>query len=261
MFYPPLILAYHGIADVSPAHDPVRLFVGPEKLRGHIEKLKRRHYEFLHMAEFARRLDANGAPPKRTCVLTFDDGTEDHLTTLLPILSDLEVPGTVYVCRDLMGKPYPWADEATGIRLMTEEEVVEMSRDPLIEIGSHTIEHTVLEDATEQEAYDIMAASKDYLEELLGVDVPSFCYPRCRYSPGCLHAAERVGHTSAVTCENRGSWNPFELRRSMNLTPDGPVTFELKSRGVFYAIRDMPPARLARDLTRSFRHRSERTSA
>lgn len=29
----PVILAYHGIAEVDPRHDPVRLFVRPDALR------------------------------------------------------------------------------------------------------------------------------------------------------------------------------------------------------------------------------------
>jgi hypothetical protein len=40
-------------------------------------------------------------------------------------------------------------------------------------------------------------------------------------------------------------------------TPDGRVTFELKSRGLYYRLRTTPPARLARWATRRYRHRSE----
>ena len=31
----------------------------------------------------------------------------------------------------------------------------------------------------------------------------------------------------------RGSWDPFELKRESLHTPDGPVTFALKSRGLY----------------------------
>ena len=36
---------------------------------------------------------------------------------------------------------------------MTAEQAVELARDPLIELGSHTNDHTVLADASEDEAY------------------------------------------------------------------------------------------------------------
>jgi peptidoglycan/xylan/chitin deacetylase (PgdA/CDA1 family) len=255
---PPLVLGYHGIADVDPRHDPVRLFVPPQALRRQIGRLQARGYRFLSMADFARSLSL-GAELDGICALTFDDGTLDHLTELVPVLAELGVPGTVYVCPGLFGRPYPWSDPAAGIRFMTAAEVIELSRHPLVEIGSHTIDHTVLGDASEEEAHREMATCKARLEDLLGEPVPSFCYPRCVYSPACPEAARRAGYTSAVTCGERGSWDPFELKREGVHTPDGPVTFELKSRGLYYRVRGAPPARVARWATRRYRHRAERS--
>ena len=113
----PVILGYHGIADVDPRHDPVRLFVRPRDLRRQVERMRSRGYRFLTVADFARELAA-GSDMAGTCALTFDDGTEDHLTTLAPLLDELGVPGTVYVCPGLFGDPYPWCDPAAGVRLM-----------------------------------------------------------------------------------------------------------------------------------------------
>jgi peptidoglycan/xylan/chitin deacetylase (PgdA/CDA1 family) len=251
---PPVILGYHGIADVDARQDPVRLFVGPDRFRRQVQRLQSRGYRFLTMAAFADALGAGG-DLTATCALTFDDGTEDHLTVLAPILAELGVPGTVYVCPGLFGTPYPWGGST---RFMTEEEVVELSHHPLVEIGSHTIDHTVLGDASADEAYREMATCKERLEDLLHTAVPSFCYPRCVYSPACPDAARRTGYTSAVTCGPRGSWDPFELKRESLHTPDGPLTFELKARGVYYGLRLTPPVRLARWATRRYRHRRER---
>ena len=192
------------------------------------------------MAAFAAELTA-GKPLDRTCALTFDDGTEDHLTELEPILEELGVPGTVYVCPGLYGQGYPWCDPAAGVRLMTAEEVLELSRSPLVEIGSHTIDHTVLRTASAEEAYREMATCKQALEDSLGVEVPSFCYPGCAYSPACPDAARRSGYSNAVTCGTRGSWQPFELKREGFHTPDGALTFELKSRSLYYGLRSLPP--------------------
>jgi peptidoglycan/xylan/chitin deacetylase (PgdA/CDA1 family) len=251
---PRVILGYHGIADVDPRQDPVRLFVGPDRFRRQVTGLQSRGYRFVTMAAFADALSA-GDDLTATCALTFDDGTEDHLTVLAPILAELGVPGTVYVCPGLFGTAYPWAG---GARFMTEEEVVELARDPLVEIGSHTIDHTVLGDASAAEAYREMATCKQRLEDLLQTAVPSFCYPRCVYSPACPDAARRAGYTSAVTCGPRGSWDPFELKRAGLHTPDGRLTFELKARGLYYGVKELPPARLARWATRRYRHRRER---
>lgn len=257
MLNPPVVLAYHGIADVRPTHDPVRLFVPPEQLAGNVRRLQARGYGFLKISDFAERLSA-GEDLRQTCALTFDDGTEDHYSVLPDVLRSLGVPGSVYVCRNLMGEPYPWSAPESGVRLMTAEQAVELARDPLIELGSHTNDHTVLADASEDEAYKVMVASKETLEDLLQVEMKSFCYPRCFFSAGCPAAAERAGHTNAVTCGPRGDWSPFTLRRESMHTPDGPVTFEVKTRGLYRGLVDMPPARFARWATRAFRHRAER---
>jgi peptidoglycan/xylan/chitin deacetylase (PgdA/CDA1 family) len=251
---PPLVLGYHGIADVDPRLDPVRLFVPPDRFRRQVKRLLSRGYRFLPMAAFADALAA-GHDLTGTCALTFDDGTLDQLTTLTPILDELGVPGTVYVCPGLFGQRYPWYDG--DVRFMTEPEVVELAGHPLVEIGSHTINHTVLGEASAEEAYREMADCKERLEDLLGVAVPSFCYPRCFYSAACPDAARRAGHTSAVTCGPRGSWDPFELKRATVHTPDGPITFELKSRDLYLRARETAPGRLVRWATRRYRHRAE----
>jgi peptidoglycan/xylan/chitin deacetylase (PgdA/CDA1 family) len=233
---PPVILAYHGIADVDPRRDPLRLLVHPRTLRRQIMRLQTRGYRFLTMAELAHALHA-GARLESTCALTFDDGTEDHLTALGPILAELGVPATVYVCPGLFGELHPWCDPVAGIRFMTAEQVVDLSRHPLVEIGSHTTDHAVLEDTSEDEAYRAMASSRERLEALLGQPVSSFSYACCVYSPVCPQAARRAGYTSAVTCGERGSWDPFELRRESIRRADGPVAFALKSRGLYERVK------------------------
>jgi peptidoglycan/xylan/chitin deacetylase (PgdA/CDA1 family) len=251
---PPLVLAYHGIAEIPSRHDPARLFVTPRRFRAHVRWLIRRGYRFLSMSALAPLL-SGGAPPRGICALTFDDGSEDNATVLAPILRDLDIPATLYVCPGLLGQRYPWAAPDAGVRFMTEEALVALSRDPLIEIGSHTREHTMLTNATAEQAYREMVSSKRDLEELLGVEISSFAFPRCKYSPACVPAAKRAGYTSAATCGERGGWDAFELRREGVRRDDGALRFALKSRGVHRQIRDLRAVDLAARMTGPYRHR------
>jgi peptidoglycan/xylan/chitin deacetylase (PgdA/CDA1 family) len=254
MARPPLILAYHGINEIPSRYDPARLFVPPTRFSGQVRSLARRGYRFVRVSELAVRLHT-GADLHGLCALTFDDGSEDNATILAPILRELGVPATLYVCPGLLGRRYPWTERKAGVRFMTEEMLVELSRAPLIEIGSHTREHAVLTDATAEDAYREMAVSKRELEVMLGLEVSGFAYPRCEYSPACPSAAERAGYTSAVTCGKRGSWEPFELRRQAIRRDDGPVAFALKSRGFHRRVRDFAPVDLAARVTQPYRHR------
>jgi len=82
-----------------------------------------------------------------------------------------------------------------------------------------------------------MSTSKAELEQLIGVPVRTFAYPRCFYSPAAPGAAEKAGYIAAVTCGARGSWQPFELKRQAMASFDGRLAFELKSRGWWYPLQ------------------------
>lgn len=243
-----VVLAYHGLGEVPRTLDPHGLIVTPAAFRSHVQILRGRGYEFFTQREFARRLREGGGPPRAAASLTFDDGPEDNATLLPGLLEELGVPATLFVNAGLLGEPYRWVAPETGIRVMSEEQLRELARHPLVEIGSHTSRHTVLADADEGTAYAELEGSRIELEELLGIEVVSFAYPDCHYSPACPPAAERAGYTSAVTCDGRGGWSPFELRRESPSPGDGRLIFELKARGRFHAVRSLPPVRLARRL-------------
>jgi peptidoglycan/xylan/chitin deacetylase (PgdA/CDA1 family) len=188
------------------------------------------------MREMADALQGNEPPERGLVALTFDDGTLDHLTVLPGILEEHGVPGTVYVCPGRAGEPYPWADEAEGVRFLTLDELVELDSRPLIEIGAHTNEHHVLGDADGATALAEMIECKETLEGLLGSEVVSFCYPRCEYSEAAREAAPRAGYSSAVTCGLRGSWHPFELKREVLHSGDGPLVTRFKLAGRYSAL-------------------------
>jgi peptidoglycan/xylan/chitin deacetylase (PgdA/CDA1 family) len=247
LLQPPLVLAYHAVGKLPPALDPERLMVPREELRAQVEQLLERRYRFVTSAEFAERLHARKAL-RGVCALTFDDGSVDNATILPELLAELEVPATLFVCPGLLGKPHPWIEPEAGVRLMDREELVAVSRQDLIEIGSHTHAHADLADATLEHAHREMVASKLELEELIGMPVSSFAYPYGRYSRACPAAAEAAGYTSAATCGLQGGWTPYELRRELIAPGDQPLRFALKARGLYRPLVSSSPGRLRRRL-------------
>ena len=229
--------------------------VDPARFRQQLDSLRRRGYRFIRLSEFVADLDG-GQPPDRACALTFDDGTADNLAVIAPLLAEFDVAATFFVCPGLLGEPHFAFPTQAGVRLMDADELRELSRLPLAEIGSHTSTHTELSAASEQEAYREMADSKQALEDLLQRPIHSFAYPKCGYSPACPEAARRAGYTVAVTCADRGGWRPFELARESIDSLDGRVGFALKSRRLFWSLRESPPGRLARAVARPLRHRA-----
>lgn len=255
---PPLVLAYHRLGRLPRALDPFNLSVSLDQLRGQVRRLLGRGYEFVTVSEFVRRL-ADGGPPAGVCALTFDDGSEDNATVLPNVLTELGIPATIYVLPGLLGEPHPFLPRESGVRLMSEPQLGELSRLTSVEIGSHTSRHADLGKAGPQDAYREMVGSKRELEEIVGREVSSFAYPHCRYSPACPDAARRAGYSSAVTCGLAGGWRPYELRRQSIDFLDRRLGFALKSRGLFYPLVASSPGRLLRWAARPLRHRGAGT--
>jgi peptidoglycan/xylan/chitin deacetylase (PgdA/CDA1 family) len=106
-------------------------------------------------------------------------------------------------------------------RTLTEKEVIELDKGGLIEVGAHTVTHSVLSVIpVEEQRYEIQE-SKKRLEEILGRTVDSFAYPfggRADYTSDTVKIAKEAGFTSS--CSNffgivRRDTSLFELPRMM----------------------------------------------
>jgi peptidoglycan/xylan/chitin deacetylase (PgdA/CDA1 family) len=271
------VLAYHGVGSFSRRLDPFNLMVNPARFRYQMLTLQRRGYRFISLAEFAGHLDAGTAqaarepgredeageepeappsqstPPQGVCAVTFDDGTLDNLEVVAPLLAKLGVPATVFVCPGLLGRDHFAMPARAGVRLMNADELRKLAAWPLIEIGCHTREHTDLSAASGAEAYKELTSSKQQLQELLQRPVEALAYPECRFSPACPVEAERAGYTVAVTCGGLGSWGRFELTRESIDSRDGRLGFALKSRRLFWPLRESRAGRLLRSAGRVLR--------
>ncbi len=251
---PPLVLAYHALGSHDAALDPHNLMVEPARFREQMRILARRGYRFVALREFARRLSA-AESLAGICALTFDDGTLDNLQVLAPILAELSLPATVFVCPGLLGDPHFAMPAQSGVRLMDAGELRELARSPLIEIGSHTDRHRNLSRASAEDATAEMARSKQALEDLLRQPIVAFAYPECGYSPACPDAARGAGYEVAVTCGGRGGLERFALARESVDSLDRRLSFELKSRRLFWPLRRSRLGRLARVASNPIRHR------
>jgi peptidoglycan/xylan/chitin deacetylase (PgdA/CDA1 family) len=250
---PTLVLAYHGLGSYPRQLDPHNLMVEPGRFLRQIQTLRRRGYHFVPLRQLAVHLQEETVP-RGLAAVTFDDGTVDNLEVVAPLLGELEVPATVFVCPGLLGNPHFDMPASAGVRLMDAEQLRELASSPLIEIGSHTREHVDLSHASSEEAYAEMTSSKQALEELLQRPVDSFAYPKCHYSPACPEAARRAGYTVAVTCGGLGGWRRWELGRESIDSLDGRVSFALKSRRLFMPLRESVLGRVTRRAVRPLRH-------
>lgn len=69
------------------------------------------------------------------------------------------------------------------------------------EVGAHTLHHVDLCRATDQVAWEEIAASKSWLEESTGLPCPMFCPPKGKYYARHLALCQRAGYGGVRTAE------------------------------------------------------------
>jgi len=244
-----VLVAGHGVADVAPEHDPENLCVAPDRFRAQLELLLGAGFEFVTVAELAR-VGAGARPRPGLLALSFDDGMENNLSVVAPMLREHGVPATVYVATGLMGEANPWIDPAAGARMMTPDEVVELDGAGW-EIGAHTVTHADLSQRSAAECEAEVTGSRDALQALLGHPVETFAYPYFRYGPEALAAVRAAGFRAAVTGGGRGAWSPFELERAMITGRDGLPSFLAKLAGVYEPLHGSRTGERLRAITRA----------
>ena len=114
---------------------------------------------------FQTASEAIAAPMRKAVVMTFDGGTRDAITELLPLLRRLEVKATLFVTDRGVHDPH----------FLTPLEIQELERSGLVELGC-TVEAIPAGDTT-QAWVDAIARNRTWLAGVLGKLPPLFAYP------------------------------------------------------------------------------------
>lgn len=163
--------------------------------------------------------------PAGGVVVTFDDGYRDFHEAVLPVLTDLRVPATLYLATGLV---------ESGADALTWAQLREAIDTGLVTIGSHTHGHTDLSRATEAEAESEMRRSKDLIEDHLQLPCEHFAYPWAVGGSDADRVARRLFRTAALDAwrTNRaGRIDPYRIGRVPILRSDGRFFFRRKVHG------------------------------
>lgn len=225
-----------------------------------------KNYNCLSVAEAVSALK-EASLPKRSLILTFDDGYRDNFSLALPLLKQYQVPATIFVSTAFIdNKLKPWWDElalvleyadrisfkwqgrtykfllrsikekyrafnnldalfktldiqgraellrlikgkefssiSANLPMLSAEELFEFSREPLITIGAHTVNHAALRPLTKSAQYQELSESKRYLTELLGKTPAYMAYPygeAGQVKSAETEVAKELGYEAAFT--------------------------------------------------------------
>ncbi len=126
---------------------------------------------------------------------------------------------------------------------LTWEHVKALSQDPLVTIGSHTVNHFPLDSLTaEKSAYE-MIESKKIIESRIGKEVRHFCYPLGSHGRKEIEILKKSRYATATTIKMANIFtenleHPFSLPRIMinSLTTDKILSLQIN--GLLPAVRN-----------------------
>lgn len=144
-------------------------------------------YQTITTRDLHRSIEEGLDLPPRPIIITFDDGHLDNYTNAYPIMQAYEFIGVEY----LVGN-YIDADQ-----FMTSQHIREMMAAGW-EMGSHSMNHVSLMDATPAERQFEIRGSRLFLEEKFGVPFSSFAYPFGEFDPGVINAVYDAGYATGM---------------------------------------------------------------
>ncbi len=238
-----MVLGYHGVAESRLRDDPSLLQVSPARFRAQLELLRDSGFDFVTMAELARRA-GGGVPEPGLAAITFDDGMRNNHSIALPILREYGIPATVYVTIDFIGGHSPWISASGDGAMISEPELRDLAAAGW-ELGAHTMTHPDLSTLDYEACRGEIEDSREQLERITGVTVQTFAYPFGRYGPAALAAVQDAGLLAAVTTGS-GSWARYEITRGMIGALDPLPIVLLKLTDRYEPLLRSAPARAGR---------------
>ncbi len=184
------VLMYHSVKDDK--NNP--LVVQPELFKSQMKYLKDNNYTTLSMSDLYNFVKYNKKVPKKSVVITFDDGYEDNFTNAYPILKDYNFKATIFIITDLCNQG------GLYIKFPQMKEMINNG----IEIGSHTLDHSKLSKLTYDEQVYNLKQSKKVIDEKLGINCRYLSYPYGKYNKTTVNASKEAGYDMAFT--TKGKW-------------------------------------------------------
>lgn len=234
----PRILMYHMISKHKKNAKFNSLRVKPSEFESQIKFLKEDGWTFFTMSEL---IEYKNNLPKKSVVITFDDGYEDNITNALPILQKYNAKATIYLVLDRHDREWSSrrkkknnSGELKSESKLTDEQVKELIKSGIIEIGSHTMTHDNLPTLTKHEKIREIFDSKKSIEEKFSIKCNSFCYPFGLYDENDVKLVEQAGYTNATITtkgiDNLNKANLFELKRITVSGKDTMLSFKIKMK-------------------------------
>ncbi len=204
------ILMYHQVGEFDRPDSHRATFCHIRRFKAQMAYLHAFGYKVISLQTALDGLFGNGRLPRHSVVLTFDDGYDNFSQNASPVLQRHGYPATVFLVVDLLGGHAKWlAEDGRHAAALMDKATIRELQSSKIVFGSHTLTHPFLTRIDPERQAREIAESKSALEDLLGEEVTSFCYPAGDYDEKVVKLVREAGYKAALTCD-RGAATPGE---------------------------------------------------
>ncbi|WP_294351480.1 polysaccharide deacetylase family protein [uncultured Clostridium sp.] len=189
------VLYYHSVLPDSEVTTRNEVTISPENLKTQLQLVKDLGYTTLTMSELNDYIINNKEIPKKSILITFDDGYADNYVHAFPILKELDMKATIFVISSGIDGGY----------YMSSDQLKDMVNYG-IDIESHTVNHVHLDTLSYEEQLKELKDSKATIEKITNKEVLSIAFPFGDYNENTLKAVTDAGYSIAFTT-NRGLAN------------------------------------------------------
>ena len=202
MYYPIPILMYHNISKEKNYTD-----VHVKAFHKQMQLMKKMGYEAVNLNKM------NSKNVKKKFVITFDDAYQNIHTYAMPILKELNYTATCFFVCNYINKFNSWdlnTKYYQKLPIMTDAQIKEWN-DNDFEIGSHSLDHFILNNLDEKEIMTQLNESKEYFKKKFNINVESFSYPYGKYNQKIIKFVEKYYKFAVTTKRSRFKFNKFDL--------------------------------------------------
>ncbi len=247
-------------------HDP-----SPDLFETILRWYSKYNYRFISLKDLILLLEKKETPLSRLAFISFDDGWRSNMD-LIPLCEKYNVPITVFVATEPLKSGNYWWEYASkklgrsymlklkklpetdfyaqmavikkGIMMerssMTVEELKLFARHPLVTIQSHSVNHPVLTNTSDETLMFELTESKRELEAIIGRTVDVFSYPNGNVGQREICALKKARYQYAFTTDSETfdveHVNPYLLPRMAINTRGGKFENLAKITGIWYKV-------------------------
>lgn len=246
------ILTYHRTCVPESDRERPTFNVTPTRLREQLSGLLRRGFLPWPLSRALDHCRRGLAIPRKTFVVTFDDGYANNVTQALPVLEELAIPATIFLATAYLDtdQPFPFDDwQPQGDRWRCRDAWVPLTRaqcrtacaSGLIELGCHTHTHQAFRHRPELFRDDLRAASAA-LQREFEIEQPLFSFPFGIADEELIRVARQAGMRCGLTTQPRlvhAASDPFTWGRFHVAQSDSSATLTVKLSGWYDALRQL----------------------